>query len=69
MSVQVELKAGQEERDWTKPRAVAIPKGGYFELERGKYGPLFPKTPACHGFTIIAKQKGAEPEEGVRGSA
>jgi hypothetical protein len=24
-------------------------------LPQGKYGPIFPKIPACHGFTIIAK--------------
>jgi hypothetical protein len=24
-------------------------------LEQGKYGPIFPKSPACYGFTIIAK--------------
>ena len=41
--------------DWTKPAALAIPKEGYFELERGRYGPVFPRTPACYGFTIIAK--------------
>ena len=28
--------------DWTKPAAIAIPKEGYFELERGRYGPVFP---------------------------
>jgi hypothetical protein len=43
--------------DWTKPAAKAIPKGGYIEEEQGRYGPVFPKTPACHGFTIIAKIK------------
>jgi len=57
MAVQTEVKEVQEEKDWTKPRAMAIPKGGYFELEQGKYGPVFPRTPACHGFTIIAKIK------------
>ena len=34
---------------------MAIPKEGYFELERGRYGPVFPRTPACYGFSIIAK--------------
>ena len=43
--------------DWTKPAAMAIPKEGYFKPENGRYGPLFPKTPACYGFTIIAKIK------------
>jgi hypothetical protein len=43
--------------DWTKPAAMAIPKGGLFkdEVEQGRYGPIFPKTPACYGFSIIAK--------------
>jgi hypothetical protein len=39
-----------------KPQAVAIPKETD-HLEKGKYGPIYPKTPACHGFTIIAKVK------------
>jgi hypothetical protein len=43
--------------DWTKPAAIAIPKEGYFKLEQGRYGPVFPKTPANYGFTIIAKVK------------
>ena len=36
---------------------MAIPKEGYFKLEQGRYGPVFPKTPANYGFTIIAKVK------------
>ncbi|HSF14779.1 MAG TPA: hypothetical protein VLK65_04435 [Vicinamibacteria bacterium] len=39
-----------------KPQAVVIPKETD-HLEQGKYGPIFPKTPACYGFTIIAKVK------------
>ena len=39
-----------------KPQAVAIPKE-YKNLEMGRYGPIWPKTPACHGFTLIAKIK------------
>ena len=42
---------------WSTPAAVAIPKEGYFKKEDGRYGPLFPKTPANFGFTIIAKVK------------
>ena len=45
------------DHDWAKPAAMAIPKEGYFELERGRYGPVFPRTPACYGFSIIAKVK------------
>ncbi len=39
-----------------KPQAVAIPKSTD-HLEKGKYGPIFPKTPACFGFTIVANVK------------
>src|SRR5205814_6898172 len=48
-----------KQNDWTQPAAVAIPKGGFFtdKVEQGRYGPIFPKTPACYGFTIIAKIK------------
>jgi len=39
-----------------KPQAAVIPKDtGH--LEQGKYGPIYPKTPACYGFTIIARVK------------
>jgi len=43
------------QEDWTKPAAMAIPKEGYFKKEMGRHGPIFPKTPACYGFSIIAK--------------
>ena len=46
-----------EQNDWTKPAALALPKEGYFKLEQGRHGPLFPKTPANYGFTIIANVK------------
>ncbi|GLS41504.1 hypothetical protein GCM10010869_71010 [Mesorhizobium tianshanense] len=59
------IKAAAKEGDWTQPRAMAIPKEGYFELEKGRYGPIFPKTPANYGFTIIAKIKPGR-EEAVR---
>ena len=44
-------------QDWSKPAAMAIPKGGYFQdkIEQGRYGPIFPKTPASYGFSIVAK--------------
>ena len=46
-----------KQNDWSKPAAIAIPEGGYFKdkVEQGRYGPIFPKTPACYGFSIIAK--------------
>ena len=37
-----------------KPQAMAMPQDTK-NLEQGKYGPIYPKSPACHGFTIIAK--------------
>src|SRR6187455_2322966 len=43
------------DQTWTHPAAMAIPKEGYSDIERGRYGPVFPRTPACYGFTIIAK--------------
>jgi hypothetical protein len=51
--------------DWTKPAAMAIPKEGYFRLEQGRYGPIFPRTPANYGFTVIAKVKSGR-ENAVR---
>ena len=41
--------------DFLKPAAMAIPKEGYFEKTDGPYGPVFPKTPANYGFSILAK--------------
>ena len=46
-----------KQEDWTKPAAMALPKEGYFEVQQGRYGPIYPKTPANYGFTIIAKVK------------
>jgi len=51
------------DNDWSTPKALAIPKEGYFTAQQGRYGPTYPRTPACHGFTIIAKIKpGTEAE-------
>ena len=47
----------QSDADSMRPQAMAIPKEGYFELEQGRYGPVYPRTPANYGFTIIAKVK------------
>ena len=57
--------APEKEIDPTKPQAMAIPKEGYFKLQNGRYGPLYPRTPAC-GFTIIAKIKPGR-EDVIRG--
>ena len=54
--------------DWSKPSAMAIPKGGFFEKQEGNTGPVFPRTPACYGFTIIAKLKPGR-EASMRGYA
>ena len=42
---------------WDRPVAMAIPKEGFFKLEQGRYGPIFPQTPACYGFSVVAKVK------------
>ena len=44
-----------------KPAAMVIPKDTS-HLEQGKYGPIFPRTPACYGFTIIANVKPGQAE-------
>ncbi|MGO8936579.1 MAG: hypothetical protein ACLP3C_24995 [Mycobacterium sp.] len=42
---------------WSKPAAMAIPESGFHILEEGRYGPIFPRTPACYGFSVISKVK------------
>ena len=64
-SVKSEPVEAPKKSDWTQPIAMAIPKEGYFKLEPGRYGPVFPRTPACYGFTIIAKIKPGR-EEAIR---
>ena len=51
------MSSESKTQDWSKPAAMAIPKGGYFQdkVEQGRYGPIFPRTPACYGFSILAK--------------
>jgi hypothetical protein len=46
-----------KQNGWSKPAAMSIPKEGFFKQEQGRYGPIYPKTPACYGFTIVAKIK------------
>jgi hypothetical protein len=60
--VPAQLMSRAKAGDWTKPAAMALPKEGYFTLEQGRYGPIFPKTPANYGFTIIAKIKAGREE-------
>ena len=67
-----------KEEVWSQPAALAIPKEGYFKLEHGRFGPTFPKSPSCYGFTVIAKVKegreqamrdyGKNIEDAVKGS-
>ncbi len=54
-----------KQNDWTKPAAMAIPKEGYFKLEMGRYGPIFPRTPAGYGFSVVAKVKSGR-EQAIR---
>ena len=54
-----------ETNGWSTPAALAIPKEGYFKKEDGRYGPLFPQTPANYGFTVIVKVKPGR-EEAIR---
>ena len=42
-----------KQHEWMEPKAVAIPKTSD-EWQMGRYGPVWPKTPANYGFTIIA---------------
>ena len=51
--------------DWSEPTAMAIPKEGYFKYEQGNYGPVSPRTPACYGFSILAKVKAGK-EDAIR---
>ena len=41
--IPAQLMSRAKAGDWTKPAAMAIPKEGYFQLEQGRYGPVFPK--------------------------
>lgn len=50
---------------WATPAAAAIPKHDD-SWEMGKYGPIWPRTPACYGFTIIARVKPGKAET-IRG--
>ena len=51
------MSATAKRFDWSKPAAMAIPKEGFFERETGRYGPVFPRTPANYGFSVVAKVK------------
>jgi len=51
------MSDARKQDDWTQPAALALPKEGFFKLEQGRFGPVFPKTPACYGFSVVAKVK------------
>ena len=47
-----------KKHEWAQPSAMALPYNGFpsqGKPEEGRYGPIFPKTPANYGFSIIAK--------------
>jgi hypothetical protein len=54
-----------KENGWMKPAAMAIPEEGYFRLQQGRYGPIYPQTPACYGFSVIGKVKSGK-EQAIR---
>jgi hypothetical protein len=55
------MNAISSKNGWSKPVALAIEENSS-KMEMGRYGPVYPKTPACHGFTIIAKIKAGRKE-------
>jgi hypothetical protein len=65
ISVKKVTGMSEQDGDWAKPRAVAIPKEGFSKLQQGKYGPIYPRTPANYGFSIIGKVKPGR-EQAVR---
>ena len=40
------------ERDWTMCAAMAPSKDDYFEMERGRYDPVHPRTPAAQSLSV-----------------
>ena len=49
--------------DWTKPAAMAIPKGGFFkdEVKQGRYGPVFPRD---SGLLRLQRHREGHPRKG-----
>ena len=54
--------------NYLTPAALAIPKEGYFKRVDGAHGPIFPKTPANYGFSVLAKVKPGR-EDAIRAYA
>ena len=44
-------RTGRSPPRWRSPREAIFKD----KVEQGRYGPIFPKTPACYGFSILAK--------------
>lgn len=44
-----------ENQSWKNPAAIALNDERMSNLEQGRYGPIFPKTPSNYGFSVIAK--------------
>ena len=59
------VMANNSNHRWATPAATAIPKEGFFKKEEGRFGPVFPQTPANYGFTVIVKVKPGR-EEAIR---
>ena len=55
-----------ENRRLDKAGGHGDPKGGIFPTRAGAIRPIFPKTPANYGFTIIAKIKSGREESNTR---
>ena len=53
--VPAQLASRAKAGDWTKPAAMAIPKEGYFKLEQGRYGPIFPKLRPTMASRLLLK--------------
>jgi hypothetical protein len=54
---EIKMSDVAKKHEWSQPAAVALPKGGYDpdKVEQGPHGPVFPRTPANYGFSILAK--------------
>ena len=52
--------------DWTKPAAMAIPKEGYFKLEQGRYGPIFPQDAGQLWFLQFSQSQAGARRDGPR---
>jgi hypothetical protein len=51
------MSSESKTQDWSKPVAMAIPKGGYFQdkIEQGRYGPIFPRAQTYKVIVIVVQ--------------